>query len=324
MLSGAGNESAEPSERMIHEAAEWLALVNDEPLSEHDRKAFDAWSQRDLRHRLAMERMRALWSSLDEVPAAPARAALNQAFIRAKSRHASRSVQALGLLAVLLCGWVGMDHLPLWFADQRTGAGERREFQLADGSQVQLNSQSALDIRFDGTRRTVELLEGEMWVEVAKDAQRPFVVRTRQGTATALGTRYLVKCASDGSTQVTVIESTVAVQAGNSEAVKVKAGETTSLKDGLVRAPQLIGNDDPTDWTRGLLKVSDRPLSEVLQTLAGNRRGFLKFDDHALQGLRVSGVFRLDDTDAALATLADNLPIKVERFTDLLVVVKRR
>jgi len=45
-------------------------------------------------------------------------------------------------------------------------------------------------------------------------------------------------------------------------------------------------------------------------------------DEQALQGLRVSGVFRLDDTDAALATLADNLPIQVEHFTDLLVVIK--
>ncbi|EPN70503.1 regulatory protein [Pseudomonas syringae pv. actinidiae ICMP 19079] len=83
-----------------------------------------------------------------------------------------------------------------------------------------------------------------------------------------------------------------------------------------------MGSDDPADWTRGVLKVDDRPLSEVLQTLAAYRHGLLRFDTQALAGLRVSGVFRLDDSDAALATLADNLPIKVERFTDLLVIVK--
>ncbi len=70
-----------------------------------------------------------------------------------------------------------------------------------------------------------------------------------------------------------------------------------------------------------MLRVDDRPLSDVLQTLANYRHGLLRFDAQALQGMRVSGVFRLDDTDAALATLADNLPIKVERFTDLLVRV---
>ena len=161
-----------------------------------------------------------------------------------------------------------------------------------------------------------------MWVEVAKDARRPFVVRTDQGTATALGTRYLVKRAADGSTVVSVLESVVAAKANGAEAVNVAAGEQTTLKEGRVQAPQPIANAHPDAWTRGLLKVDDRPLSEVLQALAGYRRGLVRYDEQALQGLRVSGVFRLDDTDAALATLADNLPIQVEHFTDLLVVIK--
>jgi transmembrane sensor len=309
---------------MILEAARWLAIVNDESVSPDERSAFERWCVRDVRHRVAIERMRALWGSLDQLPAVPARIALNRAFTRPRSRLAARSVQTLALFGVLVCGWAGVDRLPIWLADEHTGAGERRDVQLADGSRVQLNSQSALDIRFDGHQRTVELLKGEMWVEVAKDAQRPFVVRTDQGTATALGTRYLVKRAEDGTTVVTVIESVVATQAGNSAVVKVKAGEKTTLTDGHVQPPQPVGDDDPTAWTRGVYKANDRPLTEVLNTLAGNRPGLLEFDEQALQGLRASGVFCLDDTDAALATLADNLPIKVQRFTDWLVVVKRR
>ena len=64
--------------------------------------------------------------------------------------------------------------------------------------------------------------------------------------------------------------------------------------------------------------------AEVLQTLASYRHGMVRFDPQALRNLRVSGVFKLDDTAAALAALADNLPIQVEYFTDLLVVVKPR
>ena len=73
-----------------------------------------------------------------------------------------------------------------------------------------------------------------------------------------------------------------------------------------------------------VLKVNDQPLGDVLQTLASYRHGLVRFDPQALQNLRVSGVFKLDDTAAALAALADNLPIQVEYFTDLLVVVKPR
>jgi transmembrane sensor len=219
-------------------------------------------------------------------------------------------------------GWASVEQLPLWMADQRTGVGERSQVVLADGSQVQLNSNSALDVKFDGQQRVIELLKGEMWVEVAKDAQRPFVVRTDQGTATALGTRFLVQRAVDGSTVVTVIESTVAAKGNHSEAVKVMAGQRAILKQGHAQPAQAVGSGDPAAWTRGLLTVDDRPLSEVLQTLASYRHGVVRFDPQALQGMRVSGVFKLDDSDAALATLADNLPIKVEHFTDLLVVIK--
>lgn len=312
----------QPTEQMITETAHWLALLHDERVTEADREAFEAWCKADPRHAVALERMGALWTSLDELPSVPARVVLKQAFARPGPKVSSRGTRAIGLLGVLLCGWIGLENMPVWLADQRTGVGERREVALSDGSQVQLNSHSALNVKFDGQQRVIELLTGEMWVQVAKDARRPFVVRTDQGTATALGTRFLVRRAEDGSTVVSVLESVVAAKPNGVEAVKVMAGEKTTLKDGRVQAPQPIGNADPGAWTRGLLKVDDRPLSEVLEALARYRHGLVRFDAPALQGLRVSGVFRLDDTDAALATLADNLPIKVEYFTGLLVVIK--
>lgn len=306
------------TEHIIQQAANWLTRLHDEDVSESERQAFNAWCQADPRHAVAIERMRALWGSFDTLPAQPARVALNRAF----APRPARGVQAMAVLGLVLCGWLGLEQLPVWMADQRTGVGERLQIALADGSQLQLNSNSAVDVRFDGHQRVIELLQGELWVDVAKDARRPFVVRTDQGTATALGTRYLVKRAPDGTTVVTVIESTVAVKGDTNEGVKVMAGQRSILDHGRAEPPQAIDDTDPDAWTRGLLKVNDQPLSDVLQTLASYRHGLVRFDPQALRGLRVSGVFRLDDTAAALAALADNLPIQVEYFTDLLVVVK--
>lgn len=308
------------SEQIIQQAANWLTRLHDEDVSDTDRQAFNAWCQADPRHRVAIERMRSLWGSLDTLPAQPARIALNRAFAPQRARGA----QVVGLLGVLLCGWLGLEHLPVWMADQRTGVGERRQIALEDGSQLQLNSNSAVDVKFDGHQRVIELLQGELWVDVAKDAQRPFVVRTDQGTATALGTRYMVKRAADGTTVVTVIESTVAVKGEGADSVKVAAGQRSILDHGHAQAAQAIANTDPDAWTRGLLKVNDQPLGEVLQTLASYRHGVVRFDAQALRDVRVSGVFKLDDSVAALSALADNLPIRVEYFTDLLVVVKPR
>lgn len=308
------------SEQIIQQAANWLTRLHDETVSDAEREDFHRWCEADPRHAVAIERMRVLWGSFDPLAAQPARMALTRAFVPQRARGA----QVLGLLGVLLCGWLGMEHLPVWMADQRTGVGERRQIALEDGSQLQLNSNSAVDVKFDGHQRVIELLQGELWVDVAKDAQRPFVVRTDQGTATALGTRYLVKRAADGTTLVTVIESSVAVKGEAGEGVKVAAGQRATLDHGRAMPAQAVGNADPDAWTRGLLKVNDQPLSDVLQTLASYRHGLVRFDAPALRDLRVSGVFKLDDTTAALAALADNLPIQVEYFTDWVVVVKPR
>ncbi|OPA89823.1 iron dicitrate transport regulator FecR [Pseudomonas fluorescens] len=308
------------SEQIIQQAANWLTRLHDEDFSDADHQAFTAWCAADPRHAVAIERMRALWGHFDTLPAQPARMALNRAF----APQRSRSAQVLGVLGVVLCGWFSLQHWPVWMADQRTGVGERRQIVLEDGSQLQLNSNSAVDVKFDGHQRVIELLQGELWVDVAEDAQRPFVVRTDQGTATALGTRYLVKRGADDSTLVTVIESTVTVKGDAGEEVKVAAGQRSVLDHGRAQPPQAGGNSDPDAWTRGLLKVNDQPLSDVLQTLASYRHGLVRFDPQALQNLRVSGVFKLDDTVGALSALADNLPIRVEYFTDLLVVVKPR
>ncbi|RMQ50666.1 Regulatory protein [Pseudomonas cichorii] len=317
------SDKHEPNEQMISEAAAWLALMNDDAVSNADRQALDAWRQADPRHALALARMQALWGSFDEVPGAPGRVALQQTFTRSGAKASSRGLQVLGLLAVLIGGWMSVERLPVWMADQHTNVGERREFLLADGSQVQLNSDSAVDVKFDGRQRELELLRGELWVEVAKDAQRPFVVRTDQGTITALGTRFLVRRGPEGTT-VSVLESAIAAKANNPDVVRVATGQQALLKDGVVQAPRSIGRGDPEAWTRGVLKVDDRPLVEVLQTLADYRQGIVHFDSRQLEGMRVSGVFRLDDSDAALAALSDNLPIRIERFTDLLIVVKPR
>lgn len=309
----------EPSESMICQAAQWLALLHDNAASTADRQAFNTWRHADPRHALAVMRMQAVMGSFERLPVEPVRKALGKVFPPTKRTLSRRPVQAVALLGALFFGWLSVDQAPIWLADERTDTGEKREILLTDGSQLQLNSGSALDVEFDERQRVIELYRGEMWVQVAKDPQRPFVVKTRQGTITALGTRFVVRKGPDGSVQVSVLESAVAANADRATEVRVNTGQRATLKDGVVQMPKAIGNDDPAAWTRGMLKADDRPLVEVLQALGAWRHGVLQFDEQALQGIRVSGVFRLDDTDAALATLADNLPIKVEHFTPLFV-----
>ena len=65
-------------------------------------------------------------------------------------------------------------------------------------------------------------------------------------------------------------------------------------------------------WEDGLLEVHDQPLGEIIEALRPYRRGVLRISNDAA-ALRVSGVFPLDNSDQALRSLQEVLPIKVEQ-----------
>jgi len=314
---------SEPTPEQVAAAAQWLSVLHSGEADESQRQACAIWRDADPGHALALSRLEILWGRFDGLPASRSRKTLERAFAAQRKPTLRRVGTALVLLIAATVAWQGVCQAPVWLADQRTGVGERRSMMLEDHSQLQLNSDSAVDIEFDGQRRLIDLRRGELWVEVAKDPQRPFVVRTEQGTVTALGTRFLVR-REDGQTRITVLESAISAQPTRvwSAPARVAAGQQALLYADHVDGLTSLGTADPASWTRGVLKVDDRPLLEVLDELARYRRGVLHYDRQALAGLRVSGSFPLDNSDAALAALQTSLPIRLQRFTDWLVVIK--
>jgi transmembrane sensor len=314
------SRAAEPAREAVVAATEWMALLHSGEMDASERSAFEAWRSSDPSHAIAFSRLEMLWGQFDTLPPKPAINALEKA-LKPVRRNYLRP--ALGALLLALLAWQGIARGPLWLADQRTGFAQRLDIELDDHSRLQLNSDSAVDVHFDARQRLIELKRGELWVQVAKDPQRPFIVRTEQGTVTALGTQFLVR-REDGRTQVTVLESAISAKPGNApeRAARVAAGQQATLFADHVDGPNAQSKGDPAAWTRGLLKVEDRPLVEVLDELARYRKGVMHFDRQALQGLRVSGVFPLDDSDKALQALQANLPIRLQRFTDWVLWIR--
>ena len=207
-------------------------------------------------------------------------------------------------------------------ADVRNCPSQWQTLQLADGSTLTLNGISAANLHFDGQQRRIELLQGEILVEVAHDSTRPFVVQTPQGTLRALGTRFLVKREGD-VTVLSMLQSRVAAQSANGQqTLEVDAGSRALMHTNEVR---LAGTVDPNSineaWRRHQLVVENQPLPQVLDEIARHRSGRVQFDRAALQSLRVSAVIPLDNSDRALQLLAQTLPIRVQSFTPWLIVV---
>ena len=119
--------------------------------------------------------------------------------------------------AAAACALVATLAIALWWSAERyplytTDVGERRSLTLADGSTVDLNARSRIRIEFTKGERRVELLDGQALFQVAKDKDRPFIVRSGDATVRAVGTQFDVYLKSSGTT-VTVLEGRVAVYA---------------------------------------------------------------------------------------------------------------
>ncbi|AZE54328.1 hypothetical protein C4K03_2165 [Pseudomonas synxantha] len=317
----------DPHQKIDEQAADWLLRLHEGELNDTQRLAFGRWKQQSPYHAAAAARMEAAVAQMQALrdKKAPSRAALNAAFAPPKKRRGKNPLRALLLVCGLAIPAMAMLVSPYpqrWLADVRNGPDQWQTLQLADGSTLTLNGISTANLHFDGKQRRIELLQGEILVQVAHDNTRPFIVQTPQGTLRALGTRFVVKRAGD-VTVLSMLESRVAAHsADGQQTLEVDAGSQATMRLNEVRLADPI---DPASineaWRRHQLVVENRPLPEVLDEISRHRAGRVQFDRHALQSLRVTAVIPLDNSDHALKLLAQTLPIRVQAFTPWLVVV---
>ena len=311
--------AATPSHQALEQAARWFSLLQSGDASAADHVQWQAWLDNEPDARAAwsfVDRISQRFAPLQSLPAPRlAAAAYRQASTRMARRQALRGMAALAGSGLL--GWGAWRHTELprqmaaWGADHRTATGEVREILLADGSRVWLNTASAFDLDYSGTLRRLQLRAGEMRVQTAPDASRPFVVDTPHGRLQALGTRFTTRLEGARSL-LAVYEGAVRISLHESAATTlVRAGQQAHFD---ARSASAITPADPAReaWTRGVLLANDIPLSELVAELRRYRSGHLALAPQ-VAGLRVLGSYPLRDTDATLAMLQTVLPIQIRR-----------
>lgn len=294
----------------LREAAQWDAKLRAAPDCPAQRAQWQAWHDHSPVHAWAWTCLGQLHSGLAGVPGPLARHALAAGRLEPARRTVLKGlVLGLGVAGV---GWTGYRSSPAWLADARTATGERRSLTLDDGTRLTLNTASAVDIRYSTEQRLIVLLEGEIAVQTAADP-RPLRVRTVHGDMRALGTHFNVRL-DDQRTELTVIEHAVAVHnAATDHEVRVEAGMALAFDGGPLPVPR-PADLGRTEWREGRLVLEDWPLRRALAELQRYRPGVLGCSDD-IAGLRLSGVYPLDDTDRVLAAIAEALQLKITTWT---------
>jgi len=311
------------------QAARWIVQLSADDPAERDtaRAGFAAWKAADPLHATVAAGMENLLRQLHAVrePAGgdhrPARAAL--AAIAPKRQRLRQLAAASAVAVLVLTGALALGERPAYLlADLRSPTGQWQTHTLADGSRLTLAGGSAVNVRFNAGERHVELVRGDILVDVAKDAQRPFIVDSGQAAIRALGTRFTVR-KEDGATILSMLESTVSAQVPQHRAVVVQAGRRARItRDGVGPLTSIDAASVQQAWRAHQLVVDDLPLADVLDELARHRPGQLHYDRAQIDGIRVAAVLPLDDTDKALQLLIDNFPrLRIRMLTHYLVMV---
>ena len=298
------------SRKVARQAVEWFLIEQSGQATSAELAASARWRARDPEHLRAWHKVQQVSGQLEHASALlPAGVAAP--VLRRPQRRAA--MQALLVLLTVPGAWMlyRQEVLAGYLADYRSAIGQRRELSLPDGGRLVLNTDSAVDVDYAGHERLLTLRRGELLVETRPDhANRPFIVATPHGRIRALGTRFIVRLDDDGS-RVTVLEHAVQIapRAPSATVRRVEAGQQSRFDANHANLP-VAATPQAGAWTQGMLMAQDMRLDTFAVELARYRPGLLRVEPK-VAGLRLTGAFRLDDTDTVLDNLTRMLPVEV-------------
>lgn len=302
-----------PAQAQVDQAIDWLVKLRFDRPSPRTEQQFQQWLASHPHNPLAWQRVSQLGEELAGLPKDLSRRTLDGSQRQRISRR--DQLKLLMLLAVGgSLGWAAREPLglPELLADSSTETGERRQLQGSDGSLIQLNTASAIDLRYSAEERQLQLVRGEVSLDSNRDDNRPFRIDTRVGPLATRDGQLLLR-ENDRGLLLAVRRGEVTLFPASAAPRQVLAGQTLQVSaNGSVQPVQL--HSDPWGWTDGVLSVRQMPLGEFVAELARYRPGLLRCAPE-VAGLKVSGTYQLADIGEILHLLTHSLPVRVDYRT---------
>ncbi len=328
--------STEPLHDAYAAAADWHGRL-DEDDSARTRAEFDAWLAADPRNGAAFEAVEQTWASLASAPVDDRVLKLRREALSATHRlRYFRLATAAAVLGVAVAigfavtpmfrdGAVSPSNLMSRAAVEggafRTAIGERSNITLSDGSSVVLNTNSRIEVRFTPERRSVRLLAGQAWFQVARNPERPFVVEAADQRVTALGTAFDVRLDGPDSVQVTLAEGRVSVEpilsplarliSSPPEPKLLIAGEALIVSDDALVEKRKADVSKVMSWRQGQVVFDNDTLATAIAEINRYSAKRIELADPALGELRVSGVFKAGHSDSFVETVTGHYPLRI-------------
>jgi transmembrane sensor len=333
-------------DQINQQAAEWFTRLQSAHLSEKDRQEFNYWLSEHDDHRKAYRQIELVWQCLGDISSSDEGTALALSVksfsIRLRSYFLAPAAMLKGLFAspkyamgfavafvavgLLLSG----SNKPVT-THYSTQTGEIKTIVLADNSEITLGAKSQISTRISDETRSVDLISGEAFFNVAKDRQKPFFVKVNNVSVEVVGTQFNVQKIRD-AVSVAVLEGIVNVFEQSKEDILLKstpdvvltAGQrVVKAADQAFEAVTVVPSSDLGAWRLGRLIYSDISLVDVVTDAGRYFEGEIRLQSKDLADVKVTMTLRTDQVAQLPQMLAQTLPLEVHGTPDNIILLKK-
>lgn len=334
-------------DQINQQAAEWFTRLQSAHLSAKDRQDFNYWLSEHDDHREAYRQIELVWQCLGDISGSAEGTALA---LSAKSLSAR--LRSFFLAPATMLKWLfASPKYAIGFAvtsvavgllllsgsnkpvttHYSTQAGEIKTIVLADNSEITLGAKSHMSTRISEAARSVDLISGEAFFNVAKDRQKPFFVRVNNVSVEVVGTQFNVHKIRD-AVSVAVLEGIVNVFEQSKQDILSKstpdvvltAGQrVVKAADKAFEAVTVVPSSDLGAWRLGRLIYRDISLADVVTDAGRYFEGKILLQSKDLADIKVTMTLRTDQVAQLPKMLAETLPLEVHGTADNIILLKK-
>ncbi len=335
------------------EAADWIMKFEEGEKSATDIVEFQAWLAKGEHYREAYQRLAALWGALDQLEEfedishsaerTSKNTGSNSPFLM--SRRAGVLGMAASVAFAVVAGtyWFSKEQTdPNYYVSYATQIGERQTIELPDGSNIELNTDTKVDIEFTKQDRLVHLVKGEAFFEVESNPEKPFTVLANGGAVKAVGTAFTVRLKEE-KINVTVTEGRVALfgaednlsgihlnsykpKMDENSILQVTAGQQVVFRKNIEKLehiqPAVLKRK--LSWREGVLAFSGDPLKEMVDEVSRYTDIQIDIEGDDLQSFPVAGYFEAGEVESMLEALTLMADIDVQYIHSKHIVLKAK
>ncbi|RFC32580.1 MAG: FecR family protein [Candidatus Nitrotoga sp. SPKER] len=333
-------EKIQPTSLAVEEykaVISWSVKLSSGRATESDYEQFKLWRASDPANEAAWQKLQALEANVVAMPksaksvAVEALDAATQARSTRLGRRKAVKMLSLGILGLTTSAYL-LNNIGSWnfVASYDTRIGKKIRIQLADGTNLLLNTNTQIEVHYSWLKREILFNTGEIYIETGQDrsfpiGRRPFWVQTAHAGLKAIGTRFAVE-QDTSRTRLHVSEGTVAIHTSD-EPVYAYANETYAIFDDKPKPVKTLdATFDPVAWVDGVLVAREMRLDAFVTELT-RYESILITCDKSVADLRVSGVFQLnrpDPVNHALMALVKTLPVQLVQQTPVGITIIKK